>query len=88
MSSSEEIHLDYFADAERSGGVGPPGVGDVGERDGLPFPRRRREPAEAIAARVRAGGTGRCPSWLMGCLEAEMAAGGWGAGGEEAEMKI
>jgi hypothetical protein len=85
MSSGEEIH--YFADAEISGGVEPPGVGDVGERDGLPFPRRRREPAGTIAARVRAEPTGRSPSWLMGRSEAEMAARGWGAGGEEAAME-
>jgi hypothetical protein len=85
MSSGEEIH--YFADAEISGGVEPPGVGDVGERDGLPFPRRRREPAGTIAARVREEPTGRSPSWLMGRSEAEMAARGWGAGGEEAAME-
>jgi hypothetical protein len=65
-SSSEEIHLDYLADAERSDGVGPPGVGDVGECDGLPFPWRRSELAGYVAARVRAGTTERRLSWLMG----------------------
>jgi hypothetical protein len=30
---------------------------------------------------------GRSPSWLMGRSEAEMAARGWGAGGEEAAME-
>jgi hypothetical protein len=41
-------YLEDIADADGSGRVGPPGVGDVGQRDGLP---RRRE-AGAAGARV------------------------------------
>jgi hypothetical protein len=60
------VLLDDVSAADGSGGVGLPGVGDVGERGGLvPFSRRRPEPgAAAIAARVRA--TDSRTSWLIG----------------------